>query len=348
MLVLVSQEWNNTANNHAGISFMCDRMVSLYPTHFKHVKIPFVSTHQFFPKIFKSFSSKVNEYVRRFIQNRKILSSIGILRNSIEKGDSLYLMEYFDTSLDYLTIASQIRQVFPQITIYAHSHLVPEKLQVMFDDNKLVKWKKPVDKIVTFGSSLSDYYIRRGINRNDVITTFDPVDEYYLNDELCLNSTFSVLVMGNQMRDEEMLRQVVEANSDILFRICQGTKDYSSFFKTSNVELIPFVPEEVLRNYMKTTDVSLNIFKDVIGSTVISTSLGMGMAMVCTDVGSIRDYCDDSNTLFCKSLDDYCKALNILKNDKKLLQEMKNNSRHISNNLTTDVFCQLLISTFKL
>lgn len=346
MIILVSQEWSNTAHNHAGISYQCDKMVSLYPQVFCHVKIPYVENLKVFPDILSPFSIKANNYIQRKRQNAKIHSYIKKVECMINKGDILFLMEYMDISLDYLKMAVHIRKQFPNISIYGLSHLVPQKLDQMFNYDKLCNWMAPIDKILTFGTSLTNYYKNRGINEDNIITTFDPVDNYYINEDIHINSNFSVLVMGNQMRDDVMLRKVVEANPDIEFKICQGSKNFGSIFKTSNVKLIPFVAEEVLYNYMKTSDVSLNIFKDVVGSTVISTSLGMGMAMICTDVGSIRDYCNDSNTLFCKSLDDYCNALQLLKRDKNLLLKMKINSNRKAQNITIDVYCQLLFSKF--
>ncbi|UVV76520.1 glycosyltransferase family 4 protein [Bacteroides fragilis] len=56
---------------------------------------------------------------------------------------------------------------------------------------------------------------------------------------------------------------------------------------------------------MNKADVSLNIMKDTIGSNVIVTSMAMGLAMVVSDVGSIRDYVDESNGLFCLTSKDF-------------------------------------------
>ena len=49
---------------------------------------------------------------------------------------------------------------------------------------------------------------------------------------------------------------------------------------------------------MANADISPNVMEDTVGSNVIVTSLAMGLAMICSNVGSIKDYCDDSNTIF--------------------------------------------------
>ena len=67
------------------------------------------------------------------------------------------------------------------------------------------------------------------------------------------------------------------------------------------MKLIPFVEEENLRRYMEQSDISLNVMHDTIGSNVIVTSMASGLAMVVSDVGSIHDYCDERNSVFCIS-----------------------------------------------
>lgn len=73
------------------------------------------------------------------------------------------------------------------------------------------------------------------------------------------------------------------------------------FPKTPNVELKGFLEEDELRHQMDIADVSLNVMEDTVGSNVITTSMAMGLAMIVSDVGSIRDYCNDANALFAKT-----------------------------------------------
>ena len=59
--------------------------------------------------------------------------------------------------------------------------------------------------------------------------------------------------------------------------------------------------ESELRQHMANANISLNVMEDTVGSNVIVTSLAMGLAMICSNVGSIKDYCDDSNTILCNN-----------------------------------------------
>ena len=74
---------------------------------------------------------------------------------------------------------------------------------------------------------------------------------------------------------------------------------------------------------------------DTIGSNVIVTSMAMGLAMICSDVGSIRDYCDEDNCIFCdNNVKSFSNAVNSLVTDKIRLAKYKessiNNSKEIN------------------
>ena len=138
---------------------------------------------------------------------------------------------------------------------------------------------------------------------------------------------------------------MVKDNPNTSFVICQGFSDLSSYFTgVNNVRLIPFVPEDELRQLMAESDISLNIMEDTIGSNVIVTSLAMGLAMVCSDVGSIHEYCSDDNTIFCKNeiVNEFSDAILKLSSDKKSLLDMKILSMESRNKFTIEEFHHLM------
>lgn len=88
-----------------------------------------------------------------------------------------------------------------------------------------------------------------------------------------------------------------------------------------------YLPEDELRNLMDISDVSLNIMEDTVGSNVITTSMAMGLAMIVTDVGSIHDYCDESNTIFCNNnVNSIVKAIQKITSSPKDMYNMKTSS----------------------
>lgn len=88
---------------------------------------------------------------------------------------------------------------------------------------------------------------------------------------------------------------------------------------------------------MDIADVSLNVMEDTVGSNVITTSMAMGLAMVVSDVGSIRDYCNDENALFCQNnVEQFVRSIKKLQNNLQLVLRMKKVSLENSKRLQID------------
>jgi hypothetical protein len=66
--------------------------------------------------------------------------------------------------------------------------------------------------------------------------------------------------------------------------------------------------------------------------------------MVVSDVGSIRDYCDDGNTIFCKNLNEYVESLRLLDKDREELLERKKKSYEKSFKFSFERVGKILIS----
>lgn len=341
MIYLICQDWLNTSNNHAGIKYFCNKISELYPETYSCIVFPdyygtkCIIRSRVFRKI-RYIRGKIQHYV----YSRKILAA---LLGSLNTGDKVILMEYMDSMYPMLSFARSLKSNKPDIPLFAMIHLTPMKLKRVFRSEILISWASAVDKILTLGHSLTSYLTEQGVPSSKIVTLFHPVDKYYLAQTLVCrhNDVIRVIAMGNQMRDVDMLTAVIKANPDIQFVVMQGVSDLSaSLGNCSNVILQPFVEEDELRRYMSESDISLNIMYDTVGSNVIVTSLGMGLAMLCSDVGSIRDYCNDSNTIFCSSVDDFTVALNCLRADRSLLDKMRQASSDKARELTLEKFVE--------
>lgn len=325
MKYLVCQDWINTSGNHAGMLYLGKKMEELYPDE---VKLFFIED---FRSKFRSRNRFLNFLKSRYAltlykrQKRNIQSE---LAKCIKPGDEIILMEYLELLYPTNDLAYWIKEKFPAVKLSAFIHLVPEKLDKSFPQGILESWMHPIDRVITLGSSLTKYLQDRGIPAEKIQTSFHYVDEYYILhsvEEKPTNDRIKVLAMGNQMRNIKLLKDVVSANPNTDFIICQGVSDMLKDFEgLANVELIPYVSEEALRKYMMLSDISLNVMKDTIGSNVIVTSLGMGLAMICSDVGSIRDYCSEENTIFCSNNSkDFSNAIMELSKDRAKLVKMQ-------------------------
>ena len=105
-------------------------------------------------------------------------------------------------------------------TVSCIVHLVPLKLDRYFGDQLFDYWMQPIDKVVTLGHSLSDYLVKRGVDQKKIVTSFHYVDSYYRNLNLSHNikkGTIRVLAMGNQMRNQKLLKAIVRDNPKSVF-----------------------------------------------------------------------------------------------------------------------------------
>lgn len=342
MIYLICQDWSNTTNNHAGIKYLCLQMEKRHPDEYKAIVIPdyykSISKWSIVRVIKKMW---VDRMFKRYMQ--QVFSRLSTI---LQSSDSVFLMEYMELLYPQLWLAKQLKKEFPEIKIYGLVHLVPSRIEQGFGQDAFVEWTDSVDVIMTLGSSLSEYFISKGIVPEKVVTTFHYVDDYYYNQNpIRQHENPRAIAMGNQMRNVTLLQEIVNNSPNIDFTICQGVADLSRYFQhCQNVQLIPFVSEEELRQYMLDSDISLNVMKDAIGSNVIVTSMAMGLAMVCSDVGSIRDYCDEDNTIFCLNEDSqtFSNALQKLSSDEKLLIKMKEASRKKARCLSIESFCKYI------
>lgn len=343
MTYLIVQDWSNTSNNHAGIKYLCTTIQNMYPERYITKVIPSfndcfkISKYEIIRR-FQTYKMKWNHhnYTQRIYRE---------LQTVLKDDDKVIIMEYMDISLPMLSFAQKLKKDKPNVILYAMVHLVPQKLDRNFSNSEILhQWLIPIDKILTLGSSLTNYFISRGINKNKIFTTFHYADKYYQNPNVYRNNPhIKVIAMGNQMRNKDLLKNIVTNSPNVEFIICQGVSDMSADFSNQrNVTLIPFVPEETLRQYMKDADISLNVMYDTIGSNVIVTSLAMGLAMICSNVGSIHDYCNETNTIFCENsnINGFSEAIAKLQSNRMLLQSMQKSSAQRGKELSIKTFVE--------
>jgi len=222
-------------------------------------------------------------------------------------------------------------------------HLVPSLYDQKYNNKQFEIICSYIDYLITLGHSLSEYLANiRKIDSRKIITLFHYVDcRYYSPIDIRITKAPTVIVMGNMMRNYESLVKIVHNVPDTTFFICQGHQNLYDYFKNErNVRLIPFVSENELKLLMNKADISLNVMYDTIGSNVIVTSMAMGLAMICSDVGSIRDYCGPDNAIFCSNnnLHEFSDAVKLLCENINLLVSMKQQSVYRAQKLSISNF----------
>lgn len=317
---------------------MCDLLMEKWPEEFRTIK--------YFQKPIVAFWPKqlLNIYTSKFIAfflNLWTRLKIRKMLNDIEDGDCVYLLEYVHPELDIMRpLIPKLNSKGKNIKIYGMAHFTPSFMKRQFDMDaaKLQGWSEKVNLLLTLGSSLSRYFIELGTPQNKVVTLFHYVDLQYYRPFDRKEKAFGVIVQGNLQRNFDLVEKVISKCPSVHFSLLCGRLTLPQFERYDNVSVWSYISENKLRELMNNADVSLNIMDDTVGSNVIVTSMAMGLAMIVSDVGSIHDYCDDTNAVFCNTADDYCNAIIALSSNNTMLINMKSASLKKSSYLSIERF----------
>lgn len=352
MKYLIVQDWPSTHCNHAGMVHMCSMLAERYPNDYKvlikncPLKVsPRKGLFGFYDKVLSHLHVKNRfnpiETYRNVTYPSEYLQLCKSMLKNIEEGDEIFLMEYLLLDVPQYQLAIYIRKRFPHIRIYALSHLTVTDLS-KYDTKVIKEWSAPIDKMLTLGSSLSHYLESCGILKSKISTGFHYVDDAYYKRKTPItvnNKRIKIITMGAMKRNYTLLSDIVHCCPSVDWIICRGRHEEidSLFRRCNNVSFKGYLAESELRDEMESADISINVMEDTIGSNVITTSMSMGLAMIVSDVGSIRDYCSEENTIFCKnSTDSFVNAVRLLCDNRELLTRMKINSNIISRKFTID------------
>ena len=203
------------------------------------------------------------------------------------------------------------------------------------------KWCAIVDTVMTMGHDLANYFNTLGVSKEKLSVGFHYVDnEYYKANEsdIVLVERPTIIAIGALQRDFQMLADIVNNTPEVDWIICKGRKNVDHLFRnTENVRLVGFVAEDELLQLMLKSDASLNVLEDTVGSNVITTSMAMGLVIIVSDVGSIRDHVDESNAIFCQNtIDSFGNAIKYLAQNPLILAEMRKASLRKVENITID------------
>lgn len=329
MRYLVVQDWDNTHGNHAGMVHMCKLLCEKYPEKYRMIVKECVKP------IKKRKAGLLDRLLgwfdrRRFDNSfkKEYIALFSTISGSLHSDDEVFLLEYNLPMVNQYHLAKYLNKTAPDVRIYALTHLTPTWFKLhKGSENLILKWDKVVDKHLTLGTSLSCYLKAIDVDPSKISTGFHYVDnDYYFNDKsLSLHQPITIISIGALQRDFNMLSEIVHRCNNVNWIICKGRKNIDDLFKgLSNVELVGYVGEEELKEYMSKADLSMNVLEDTVGSNVITTSMAMGLGLVVSDVGSIHDYCDTSNAVFCNNdADSFVDAINKLTAIPETIEKMR-------------------------
>jgi glycosyltransferase involved in cell wall biosynthesis len=311
--IIIYYSWPNTSGNHAGMSYFVKEFKRAFPDPLKLIEMP---------QNIKSWNIKWQRLHFYFL--------LIWLKITLKKSDSILFMEYFSTMSGNQTgLAIRLRHWGIKNRFLGLVHLSGNNLLELYGTNDYLKeGAAAVNHIIVFGSSLAKFFGDL-VYKDKVIITRHYVDTEYYKPSLRINSEkLQIIHLGSLKRNLSLLSEIVKICPEVDFHICQGKEDFSKYFSgLKNVKLYGYLREEELLNLMQSSNISLSVIDDTIGSNVITTSMACGLPQIISDVGSVRDYCSDENTIFCNTFQDYLNAISSLTTNPEKVEEMGKNAR---------------------
>ena len=224
MKYLIVQDWQSTHGNHAGMKHMCDLLVAKYPDEYKvfvkECPRTWKSPRTFMEKIcWRLYGKYARENYLTKTYPLEYLELCSPMFSNLKAGDEVFLLEYLLPWASQYELACYIRENYPKVKIYALSHLTGKYFDEMTakEPDLIQKWAKPVDKLLTLGSSLSSYFEKAGVSKEKISTGFHYVDSDYYQKQQPMkpNSPLKVIMMGALQRDYGMLAEVVKQCPDV-------------------------------------------------------------------------------------------------------------------------------------
>lgn len=330
MIHFIVQDWQNTHGNHAGMSYLCEEIKKQDPSNIRVFRVPNI---------------RIRNRNIKFLQDLTYAIIAISLIFKIKNGSTVFLMEYLLPTHNQYLIARSL-SLLKKVRLFGLAHLVPSDLKNYFkdDSNRISTWVKPLNGILTLGTSLSEFLIEKNIPKWKIHTLFHYVDlSYYKKETLSptiQTEKLKIIIMGNMKRDFITVLNIMNRVPNVHFIFCCGKRiiDKSKFKYPQNITFCSYIPEDELKSLMNEADISLNVMFDTVGSNVITTSLAMGLALIVSDVGSIRNYCDETNAIFCHTETDFVEAISYLASNRKLVNDMKTASVNIAQKLSIPKF----------
>ena len=336
MIYIIVQEWKNTKGNHAGMVYLANRLEIDYRNSIKVIIVPDLilwSSWRFFLKIqFK---------IQRFVYNIYYFFLGLFLVVKLSKTDRIFLFEYLLKDRNQEIIARLLRFFRKKAEIGGLVHLTPTGLVQIYSCDEVKLALGRLDLVLTLGSGLSDF-LGNYVSNSMVKTLFHYVDNkfYSANNRLPnYSEILKVVIIGMQMRDIDLIRRIVSRTPCVQYILFSGVWLLSDdMLDLPNLKVQGFVDEDSLKQAMGIADVSLSCLTDTVGSNVITTSLSMGLVNVVSDVGSIRDYCSEEDSILCHDEDSIVMAIKALDSDRDFLERLSLNSSNKSKIFSYEVF----------
>lgn len=255
------------------------------------------------------------------------------LKFVLRRGDQVLFFEYLSGDFGYQdTIARLLRQWGCNNYFSGLVHLGGDQLMSLYKTPAAILRRLDyTDRILVFGSSLKTFLSDSVGYRKPIVRTYHYAETtFYVPSSKPheAGAPLQVLVLGKLKRNADQLAAIIERTKGIAyFHVCAGRSAHASIAHFPHVRIYPALSEVDLRGLMQLSDVNLSVFYDTVGSNAVTSTLACGLVQVASHVGSIEDYGDSTNSIWCECTDDFVNALAALAHDEQRLRKMQKSAR---------------------
>ncbi len=275
------------------------------------------------------------------------------LRCILRPGDQVVFFEYLSGDFGFQdTVARLLRRWKVRHAFSGFVHLGGTQLLELYSDPNQIKRRLDwVDRVLVFGDSLRDFLQHIVGYRGEIVHTFHYADADYYHPADSLSNSESgrlqVLFLGAIKRNLDQLATIIaQTRNSVDFHICMGRQRYPQLEDMPYVTRYGYLNEAELLALMQRCHVNLSVFYDTVGSNAITGTLAAGLAQVASHVGSIEDYGDPSNTIWCEDTAAFVEALHALDTDRQRLRVMQGSARRMAERISLRRFTILFNSIF--
>lgn len=237
----------------------------------------------------------------KWYSKERFIEELILLPEMLRGGSCLFHFLYADDGFRYLPS-------FPRVgrkSIVCTYHLPPKQLEQFLEkrnhlrhaDGIIVVCRAQLDFFSSLLPKEKICYIPHGID----IDFFRPASSINLEDP------FRCLFVGKHLRDFDTLVKTIEmagkAEKEIFFDIVSGANLHPSIKNLKNVNIHINLDEIQLLSLYQRSSVLVMPLLDSTANNSILEAMACGLPVICTDIGGVRDYVDESCAFLSRPFD---------------------------------------------
>lgn len=252
---------------------------------------------QRFPEKRKLYCRLVNKLLRKWFINAWTFENdldaefrlFNRVRNSLSKGSQV-IVHFMDGEIGY-NLFHFYRKVLPtnkNLKVVATYHQPPDILKDALNYKAKIS---SLDDVFIVGNSQRSFFSM--CTQENVHFVPHGIDtDYFVPKNRDGKSEINYCVtVGEWLRDYNTLERIIRnAPGNFIFRIVSGRENTDRFADLSNVECYSGIDDHHLLELYQSSDIGLLPLSDSTANNSLLEMLACGLAVVTTDVGSVRDY----------------------------------------------------------